>query len=88
MSYNNGSLSTEYIDPSIFVPGQRCVFELDGSKLGYATNMRLLDLGAVSDGAHDYNRLLGCVSLIKNIRLMDGRTELSALRTINRLHLF
>ena len=81
MSYNNGSLSTEYIDPSIFVPGQRCVFELDGSKLGYATNMRLLDLGAVSDGAHDYNRLLGCVSLIKNIRLMDGRTELSALRS-------
>jgi len=80
MSYNSGSLSTEYVDPSIFVPGQRCIFELDGSKLGYGTNMRLLDLGCVSNGAHDYNRLLGAISLIRNIKLMDGRTELSALR--------
>ena len=83
MSYNQGSMKTEYVDPNVFVPGAagRAIFELDGTKMGYSPNMRLLNLGAVSDGAHDYNRLLGAVACIRNIRLLDGRTELSALRS-------
>lgn len=81
MSYNQNSITTEYVDPIIFVPNQRATFELDGNKLGYSTNMRLLDLGAASDGTHDYNRLLGTIATIRNIRLLDGKTELSALRS-------
>lgn len=83
MSYNQGSMKTEYVDPNVFVPGAqgRAIFELDGTKMGYSPNMRLLNIGVVSDGAHDYNRLLGAIACIRNIRLLDGRTELSALRS-------
>ena len=78
--YFDGSVTTEYIDPVSFVPGLRCRFELDGTKMAYLSNMRLLDIGVVSGSAQDYNLGLGALSLIKNIRLLDGRTELSALR--------
>ncbi len=82
MSYNQGTITTDYHDPTIFVENNRCRFELDGSKEGYLPNMRLLNLGVkqANGVTGQYNRLLGALSLIKNIRLMDGRTELSALR--------
>jgi len=82
MSYNAGTISTEYHDPTIYVANNRAVFELDASKEGYLPNMRLLNLG-MSQAAGinaQYNRLQGALALIKSIRLMDGRTELSALR--------
>tara|TARA_R110002012_G_scaffold3673_2_gene17255 strand:+ start:1418 stop:2671 length:1254 start_codon:yes stop_codon:yes gene_type:complete len=78
--YASGSIRTHYIDPVSFVPNGRCAFELDASKTAYLTNMRLLDLGVVSNAQVGYNEGLGCLALIKNIRLMDARTELSALR--------
>lgn len=78
--YASGSIRTHYIDPTSFVPNGRCAFELDASKTAYLTNMRLLDLGVVSNAQVGYNEGLGCLALIKNIRLMDARTELSALR--------
>lgn len=82
MSYNAGTISTEYHDPTIYVENNRAVFELDGSKEGYLPNMRILGLGmSQANGiTAQYNRLLGALSVIKSIRLMDGRTELSALR--------
>lgn len=79
-SYNNGDLHTEYIDPQIYVPNGRASFDLDASKLAYLPNMRLLNVGVTSSAAGAYNRLVGSMSVIKNIRLLDGRTELSALR--------
>lgn len=79
-SYNNGDLHTEYIDPQIYVPNGRASFDLDASKLAYLPNMRLLNVGVTSNAASAYNRLVGSMSVIKNIRLLDGRTELSALR--------
>jgi len=78
-SYNNGDLKTEYIDPQVFVPNGRASFDLDASKLAYLPNMRLLNVGITST-ADTYNRLVGSMSVIRNIRLLDGRTELSALR--------
>tara|TARA_R110002167_G_scaffold103655_1_gene267991 strand:- start:1738 stop:3063 length:1326 start_codon:yes stop_codon:yes gene_type:complete len=78
--YASGSIRTHYIDPVSFVPNQRCSFELDASKTAYLTNMRLLDLGVTTDTLIGYNQGLGCLALIRNIRLMDARTELSALR--------
>jgi len=79
MSYVDGSIKTDYVDPVTFSQS-RCRFELDGDKMGYLTNMRLLDIGCVSNGAIDYSRGLGALACIKSMRLMDGRSELSALR--------
>ena len=81
MSYN-GSIETMYLDPVSFVPNQRCAFELDGTKLAYGSNMRLLNLGVVTTGPQDYSSGLGALALIKNIRLMDARTELSGIRNM------
>ena len=81
MSYSNGSIKTEYIDPVSFVPNQRCSFELNATKMAYLPNIRLLNLGCDNDQAdQSYNLGLGAQNLIKNIRLMDARTELSAMR--------
>ena len=82
MSYSNGSIKTQYLDPVSFTPN-RCAFELDATKLAYLPNMRLLNLGCDNDtGSTSYALGLGAVSLIKNCRLMDARTELSALRNV------
>ena len=81
MAYN-GSVETEYIDPVSFVPNQRCAFELDGTKLSYGSNMRLLNIGVVSGSQQDYSAGLGAMSVIRSIRLMDARTELSSIRNV------
>jgi len=79
--YFNGSVETQYLDPVSYVPNGRCAFELDGDKMAYLSNMRLLDLGLVAGAQTNYSKGLGALALIKNIRLMDARTELSALRS-------
>ena len=81
MAYN-GSVETEYIDPVSFVPNQRAAFELDGTKLSYGSNMRLLNIGVVSGTQQDYSAGLGAMSVIRSIRLMDARTELSSIRNV------
>ena len=78
--YFDGSVETQYLDPVSYVPNGRCAFELDGDKMAYLSNMRLLDLGLVAGAQTNYSKGLGALALIKNIRLMDARTELSALR--------
>ena len=89
MSYSNGSVKTEYIDAVSFVANQRCSFELNATKMAYLPNLRLLNLGCNNDQAdQNYNLGLGAVGLIKNIRLMDARTELSAMRNLSPYALF
>tara|TARA_R110001632_G_scaffold46156_1_gene117353 strand:+ start:951 stop:2213 length:1263 start_codon:yes stop_codon:yes gene_type:complete len=78
--YFDGSVETQYLDPVSYVPNGRCAFELDGDKMAYLSNMRLLDIGVVAGVQTNYSKGLGAMALIKNIRLMDARTELSALR--------
>ena len=80
--YSTDNVLTSYQDPIAFVPNMRCRFELDRNKLCYMPNMRLLDIGCTADAQVAYNRGLGSLSIIKNIRLMDARTELSSLRTV------
>ena len=83
MSYSNGAIKTMYIDPVSFVPNGRCAFELDATKMAYLPNMRLLNLGCDNNtGATNYSEGLGALALIKNCRLMDARTEISALRNV------
>lgn len=78
--YASGQIRTAYIDATSFVPNGRAAFELDASKAAYLSNMRLLDLGCDSNAQVGYSKGLGALALIKNIRLMDARQELSALR--------
>ena len=83
--YSDGNVQTMYVDPRTYIgathtaPSGRITFELDGNNLAYLPNMRLLNVGCSSNGAHLYNRLTGAYALIRNIRLLDGKTELSAL---------
>jgi len=80
--YGDQNVTTMYIDPVTFVPGARATFELDGTKLAYLPNMRLLNVGYQhTDGAANYifNPLVGAYGAIQTIRLLDGTTELSAL---------
>ena len=79
--YGDSNVSTMYLDPVTFVPGARATFELDGTKLAYLPNMRLLNVGYQHSGASSYifNPLVGAYGAIHTIRLLDGTTELSAL---------
>ncbi len=82
--YSDSNVGTMYIDPKSFIAGThlngsgRVNFELDGTAMAYLPNMRLLNVGVSSNGAHLYNRLVGAYAIIRNIRLLDGKTELSA----------
>ena len=83
--YSDSNVQTHYFDPKTYAEGThlnssgRVNFELDGTKLAYLPNMRILNVGVSSNGAHIYNRLVGAYSMIRTIRLLDGNTELSAL---------
>ena len=77
--YSDSNVSTKYLDPSIYTENARCTFQLDQSESAYLPNLRLLFLGAVSSGADDYNGLVGALSLIRNISLLDGKTVLCSL---------
>ena len=83
MSYNNGVIETEYLDPVSFTTS-RCAFELNPTRLGILPNMRLLNVGANNDkgDTKDYASGTGACGIIKNIRLLDARTELSCLRNV------
>ena len=77
--YSDSNVSTKYLDPKIYTPNARATFELDASESAYLPNLRLTFLGVVSSGAIGYNELVGALGLIKNIRLMDGKTVLTSL---------
>jgi hypothetical protein len=79
--YSDGNVETKYLDPKSFIDGQRAVFELPSHHMAILPNLRLLNVGVVGANAGRlYNKLIGVDSLIKNIRLLDGRTELSKSR--------
>ena len=82
--YSDSNVTTHYLDPSTYLPQSntsdgRVSFELDGTKLAFLPNMRLLNVGCHSDSLQIYNRLVGAYTVIERIRLLDGDTELSAL---------
>ena len=82
--YSDSNVTTHYLDPSTYLPQSntsdgRVSFELDGTKLAFLPNMRLLNVGCHSDSLQVYNSLVGAYTVIERIRLLDGDTELSAL---------
>ena len=84
MSYSNGSVKEMLLDSSIFSQS-RCEFRVPANS-SVLSNMKLVGLGATVTGAGAtslfYNRGAGVVSLIKNIRLMDGANILSECREV------
>ena len=79
--YSDSNVKTRYLDPKIYVPavngGGRATFELDASEAAYLPNMRLTNLGVTAAAKTDYNKQLGALALIRNIRLLDGKVVLS-----------
>ena len=85
MSYSNGSVKEMLLDSSIFSQS-RCEFRVPANS-SVLSNMKLVGLGATLTGAGAdafYNRGAGVVSLIKNIRLMDGANILSECRDVSK----
>jgi len=77
--YSDANVSTKYLDPHIYTENARCTFQLDQSESAYLPNLRLTFVGVVSSGEIGYNELVGALGLIKNIRLLDGKTVLCSL---------
>ena len=77
--YSDNNVKTRILDPRIYVPGTRATFELDSTSAAYLPNLRLGFLGGTSTPAHSYATLVGAASLIRSIRLLDGKQELCAL---------
>ena len=77
--YSDGNVETKYLDPKSFIDGARCTFDLGNrTHMAILPNMRLINVGIAStDVGRSYNTLIGVEGLIKNIRLLDGRTELT-----------
>ena len=75
--YSSADVSTKYIDPKSFVDGARAVFDLKGHHLAVLPNMRLFDNGIFGQAVGVYNELIGADSIITDVVLYDGRTELT-----------
>jgi len=79
--YSDENVKTRYLDPRVYVPavngGGRVTYELDASEAAYLPNMRLTNIGVTTDTLGGYNKQLGALSIIKNIRLLDGKVVLS-----------
>jgi hypothetical protein len=85
MSYSDGSVKEMLLDSSIFSQS-RCEFRVPANS-SVLSNMKLVGLGATLTGAGAnafYSRGAGVVSLIKNIRLMDGANVLSECREVSK----
>ena len=77
--YSDSNVSTKYLDPTIYTENARCTFQLDQTESAYLPNLRLLFLGVVGSAPGEYNGLVGALSLIRNISLLDGKTVLCSL---------
>ena len=79
--YSDSNVKTRYLDPKIYVPAVngsgRCTFELDQNEVAYLPNLRLTNVGVTTSSVGGYNKQLGALSIIRNIKLMDGKVMLS-----------
>ena len=79
--YSDENVKTRYLDPRVYVPAVngsgRVTYELDASEAAYLPNMRLTNIGVTTDSVGGYNKQLGALSVIRNIRLLDGKVVLS-----------
>lgn len=74
MSVYNSSQRTQVLDPIIDIANNRVEWKLNPNSV-YSTQMRVLNLGAVTSKAGGYNKLSGVLSVVKNIYLYDGTSS-------------
>ena len=77
--YSDENVKTKILDPRIYVPNQRAVFDLDLSESAYLPNLKLGFLGLTSSNAATYARGVGAAAIIRSARLLDGKVVLSQL---------
>jgi len=77
--YSDENVKTKILDPRIYVPNSRAVFDLDLSESAYMPNLKLGFVGVTSSAAATYARGVGAASIIKSARLLDGKVVLSQL---------
>ena len=77
--YSDENVKTKYLDPRVYVPNSRAVFDLDLSESAYMPNLKLGFVGLTSSAAASYARGVGAASIIRSARLVDGKTVLSQL---------
>ena len=87
--FHTSGLKTSLIDPVYDRTNFRTEFRFTEDKV-YLSNMRLLDVGVVSNDATDrqYNKLVGSYGVIKQMTLQDGNEILSSMQDFNRYSAF
>lgn len=80
-------LKTQYLDPRIDISNRICEFRFDPES-AYYPNITLAGLKGLASVQTKYNGASGALSMIKHIRLLDGRIELDSVRFYNRFAAF
>ena len=74
MSYSSENIKTKLLEPVTYNNKYQAVFRITEPIL---TNMRLIDLGAHSSAATNFNIISGSKGIIRNMTLYSGETKLS-----------
>lgn len=85
MALYNSALKTHVIDPVRDIANSRTEFRLGGGDSVYLSNMRLMNLGVITDRVDEYNALTGCYGMIKQMSLYDGSTLLDQILSAQQL---
>lgn len=87
--FHTSGISTSLIDSVYDRANFRTEFRFTQDKV-YLSNMRLIDVGVVSDDAtgRSYNKLVGSYGVIKQMTLLDGNETLSSMQDFNRYSAF
>ena len=88
--YSNGNFKSVIIDPTNYRANHRAEWKLDGARI-YKSDLRLGNVGvttATSVATNANNKLGGVGSILKSVRLLDGKTELDSVNDFNRYYGF
>jgi len=75
--YSRDAVNTLYLDP-VVISSSRVEFRINDVNVYILPNLSLLEVGAASGSPVGYNKLNGTSSIIKELYLYDGKTELSS----------
>jgi len=75
--YSRDAVNTLYLDP-VITSSSRVEFRINEVNSYILPNLSLLEVGATSGSPVGYNKLNGTSSIIKELYLYDGKTELSS----------
>lgn len=84
--FYNGAIKSRILDPTFDRSNFQSEFKLDDKDTVYLSNLRLGNIGVISNDAQNssYNKLVGAYGIIKRIALYDDSQTLSAVNDFNR----